>query len=103
MELAAQSFCHAHCWSPQLCCSEAITWSPCYWIPRLFGKNRASPPSFITECWNSKNWTLSRELCLGSFLISRGLALLLKVSNMLFQPRTQNMWSAGPDKTPAFP
>jgi hypothetical protein len=28
VELAAQSFCHAHCWSLPLCCSEAITCSP---------------------------------------------------------------------------
>ena len=93
--LLAQSFCPAHCWNLPLCYSEPYTWSPYYWTPRLIGGNRAPPPSFITECWNSKNWTLSRDLCLGSFLISRSLALLLfQVSNMHFQPRTQNMWSA---------
>ena len=90
VELPAQSFCHAHCWNLPLCCSEAITWSPCYWTPRLFGGNWAPPPSFITECRNSKNWTLSRELCLGSFLISRSPApLLFQVSKMPFQARTQ--------------
>jgi hypothetical protein len=53
--LLAQSFCHTHYWNLQLCCSEPYTWSPCYWIPRLFGRNRAPPPSFKTECRNSKN------------------------------------------------
>jgi hypothetical protein len=90
VELPAQSFCHAHCWNLLLCWSEAITWSPCYWTPRLFGGNWAPPPSFITECRNCKNWTLSRDLCLGSFLISRSPApLLFQVSKMPFQARTQ--------------
>jgi hypothetical protein len=90
VELPTQSFCHAYCWNLPLCCSEAIMWSPCYWTPRLFGRNWAPPPSFITECRNSKNWTLSRELCLGSFLISRSPApLLFQVSKMPFQARTQ--------------
>ena len=90
VEVSAQSFCHAHCWNLPLCCSEPYTWSPCYWTPRLFGGNWAPPPSFITECRNSKNWTLSRELCLGSFLISCSPApLLFQVSKMPFQARTQ--------------
>ena len=55
VELPAQSFCHAHFWNLPLCCSEPCTWSPCYWTPRLIGGNRAPPPSFITECRNSKN------------------------------------------------
>ena len=55
VELPAQSFCHAYCWNLLLCCFEPITRSPCYWIPRLFGGNWAPPPSFITECRNSKN------------------------------------------------
>ena len=87
--LQAQLFCHAHCCKLLLCCSEPYKWSPCYWTPRLFGRNPAFP-SFITECWKSKNWTFSRDLCLGSFLISRSPApLLFQVSKMPFQARTQ--------------
>ena len=94
--LLAQSFCHAHCWNLPPCCSEPYTRSPCYWTPRLIGGNQIPPPSFITECRNSKNWTLSRDLCLGSFLISGSPApLLFQVSKMPFQARTQAViyWS----------
>jgi hypothetical protein len=93
--LPAQSFCHAHCWNLPLCCSEPYMWSPCYWTPRLIRGNRVPPPSFITECQNSKNWTLSSDLCFGSFLISRSPApLLFQVSKMpsRLEPR---LWSAG--------
>ncbi|EDL03342.1 mCG1026215, partial [Mus musculus] len=44
VELPAHSFCHAHCWNLPPCCSEAITCSPCYWTPRLFGGNRVPFP-----------------------------------------------------------
>ena len=50
MELAAKSFCHAHCWNLLLCCSEPYTWSPCYWSPGLFGGNCPPFLSFITVC-----------------------------------------------------
>ena len=89
MEFAAQSFCHAHCWSLPLSCSEAITWSPCYWIPRLFGGNRAPFPCFITACGTVK-LSFDQNACLSCIIFSRRLALLLfQVSKMPFQARTQ--------------
>ena len=69
MDLFAQSFCHAHCWNLPLSCSKAITWSPCYWIPRLFGRNWAPFPCFITACRIVK-LSFDQNACLSCILFS---------------------------------
>lgn len=100
VELPAQSFCHAHCWSLSLSCSEAITWSPCYWTLRLFGGNQVPFPCFITACGTVK-LSFDQNACLSCIIFSRRLALLLfQVSKMPFQARTQAVicW---PDTTPS--
>jgi hypothetical protein len=55
MELASSIVLPHPLLEPALCCSELYTWSSCYWTPRLIGRNRVPPSSFITECQNSKN------------------------------------------------
>ena len=89
VELPAQSFCHAHCWNLSLCCLEPCTWSPCYWTPRLIGGNRAPFPCFIIACGTVK-LSFDQNDCLSYISFSRHLApLLLQVSKMPFQTRTQ--------------
>jgi hypothetical protein len=88
VELPTQSFCHAHCWNLLLCCSEPCTWSPCYWIPRLIGGNRAPFPCFIIACRTIK-LRFDQNDCLSYISLSRRLApLLFQVSKIPFQART---------------
>jgi hypothetical protein len=79
VELPSQSFCHAHCWNLPLC----------YWTPRLFGRNWAPFPCFITAC-GTINLSFDQNACISCISFSRHLApLLFQVSKCLsrLEPR----------------
>jgi hypothetical protein len=79
VELPAQSFCHAHCWNLPLC----------YWTLRLFCRNWAPFPCFITACGRVK-LSFDQNACLSCISFSSRLdPLLFQVSKMPFQARTQ--------------
>jgi hypothetical protein len=102
MELAIQSFCHAHCWNLPLCCSEPYTWSPCYWTPGLLGGNCPPFPSFITACWNSKIelWSELGLTCLRSFFrpFSSSLSAWAAISVELFLSSCWSTLLVGPQQ-----
>jgi hypothetical protein len=63
VELPAHSFCHAHCWNLW-----SHTRAPFYWTRDYSAGIGSPPPSFITECRNSKIWALIRITVLATFL-----------------------------------
>ena len=73
VELPAHSFCHAYCWNLR-----SHTRAPFYWTRDYSAGIGSPPPSFITECRNSKIELWSEWLWLGSVLSSARLVPLLQ-------------------------
>jgi hypothetical protein len=79
------------------CCfavPEPYTWSPCYWTPRLFGRNCAPFPCFITAC-GLVRLSFDQDGCLSCIFLLLPSPSSLPGFQNAFPGQNPDLWSAG--------